>query len=284
MMNVQRIGDFTLIQEAYPSAEGLIKNTTVQDEVYAVVAYTSGSSFVESTSGSEIKSAGRVYSFYANPEAGTFRHELEAGTILKKTSLMIPFSTLKESFSGEDTGISGLLHESTSSKAYKRGNSYRINPEIHRIVEGFQNSNYSGILRKIHFESRCLAWLAEHVNQSQRSLKNSTNLSHTDIAKLYEARRIVLESLNAPLTLKQLSRTVNLNIFKLKTGFTEVFGTSVFKFMHTERMNLAYTLLCEEKLAVKEVSQRVGYEEISSFSNAFLKIFHFRPSSLNSGK
>jgi transcriptional regulator GlxA family with amidase domain len=73
---------------------------------------------------------------------------------------------------------------------------------------------------------------------------------------------------------------IGLNSNKLKRNFKELFGIPVFKFLQEERLKKAYELLSASELGVQETAWYVGYESISSFSNAFQKKFGVRPNEL----
>lgn len=79
----------------------------------------------------------------------------------------------------------------------------------------------------------------------------------------------------------KLSRQIGLNTFKLKKNFKEVFGVPVFKYVQQIRLEKAHQLIKTKQLSVQEVAWDVGYESISSFSNAFAKKYGYRPSELN---
>ena len=55
----------------------------------------------------------------------------------------------------------------------------------------------------------------------------------------------------------------------------------VFKYLQQIRLDKAHSLIKTRELSVQEVAWDVGYDSISSFSNAFEKKFGYRPSELN---
>jgi AraC family transcriptional regulator, transcriptional activator of the genes for pyochelin and ferripyochelin receptors len=77
----------------------------------------------------------------------------------------------------------------------------------------------------------------------------------------------------------KLARQVGLNDYKLKRGFRQLFGTTVFGYLHAERMEKARTLLMNRQMKVTEVSHTVGYASLPSFSLAFRKRFGVSPRS-----
>jgi len=83
-----------------------------------------------------------------------------------------------------------------------------------------------------------------------------------------------------PPSLDELSRQIGLNSFKLKKSFKAVFGVPVFKYLQNERMAKAHELLRSKDATVQEAAWQVGYDSLSSFSNAFAKKYGFRPSEI----
>ncbi len=101
-----------------------------------------------------------------------------------------------------------------------------------------------------------------------------------DREKIVNAREILLQHIGEPLTIKELSRKVAINECYLKKGFKELFGTTIFDFYQSQRMEHARYLLYEKGLSVTEVSMLLGYSSISHFSTAFKKHTGLKPCEL----
>ncbi|MFM7839505.1 MAG: helix-turn-helix domain-containing protein [Chitinophagaceae bacterium] len=101
-----------------------------------------------------------------------------------------------------------------------------------------------------------------------------------DREKIVLAREILLQHIGEPLTIKELSRKVAINECYLKKGFKELFGTTIFDFYQSQRMEHARYLLYEKGLSVTEVSVLLGYSSISHFSTAFKKHSGLKPCEL----
>ena len=101
-----------------------------------------------------------------------------------------------------------------------------------------------------------------------------------DRNKIIKAREILLEHIGEPITIKALSKKVAINECYLKKGFKEIFGTTIFDFYQSQRMEHAKYLLFEKGLSVTEVSHLLGYSSISHFSTAFKKQTGIRPCEL----
>jgi AraC family transcriptional regulator len=101
-----------------------------------------------------------------------------------------------------------------------------------------------------------------------------------DREKITKAREVLLQHIGEPLTIKALSRKVAINECYLKKGFKELFGTTIFDFYQSQRMEHAKYLLYEKGLSVTEVSAMLGYSSISHFSTAFKKHTGIKPCEL----
>ena len=104
--------------------------------------------------------------------------------------------------------------------------------------------------------------------------------NEADRDKIVKAREILLQHIGEPITIKELSRKVAINECYLKKGFKELFGTTVFDFYQSQRMEHARYLLYEKGLSVTEVSMMLGYSSISHFSTAFKKHTGLKPCEL----
>ena len=71
-----------------------------------------------------------------------------------------------------------------------------------------------------------------------------------------------------------------LNEFKLKKGFKELFGTTVFDYLYDLKMEYAKQLLAADEVLVNEVSGMVGYRNPNHFSTAFKRKYGMNPTQL----
>lgn len=102
-------------------------------------------------------------------------------------------------------------------------------------------------------------------------------LRKSDAEALTQARDILARTWQEPPGLMQLARMVGLNDFKLKSGFKELFGTTVFGYVRRMRMQEARLLLEKGQANVSEAAYRVGYTNVSHFASQFHKAFGSSP-------
>jgi AraC family transcriptional regulator len=152
-------------------------------------------------------------------------------------------------------------------------------------IESLLNHSYSDTLENIFinaqtqilflYSSDCM--LGEKI-ESSFQCKFLSN--EADREKIIKAREILLQHICDPITIKSLSRKVAINECYLKKGFKEIFGTTIFDFYQSQRMEHAKYLLYDKGLSVTEVSLMLGYSSISHFSTAFKKHTGIKPCEL----
>ena len=83
--------------------------------------------------------------------------------------------------------------------------------------------------------------------------------------------------LGHPPTLPELANEIGLSLKKLKEGFKQIYGDSVFSFLFDYKMEMARKLLETGKYNVNEVGLKVGYSTASHFIAAFRKKYDTTP-------
>jgi len=104
--------------------------------------------------------------------------------------------------------------------------------------------------------------------------------SREDVRKLHAARDIIEANMVEPPSLLGLSRQVGLNDYKLKKGFKELFGSTVFEHLRQVRLDNAMQMLRSQEHSVTEAAIAVGYSNVSAFSQQFQRKFGIKPSEL----
>jgi len=89
---------------------------------------------------------------------------------------------------------------------------------------------------------------------------------------------VLVARLSDPPSLMELARLVGINDCKLKAGFRQVFGTTVFGYLHNCRMERSRQLLEAGEMSVAQAAQTVGFVNRSHFAIAFRKKFGVNPS------
>jgi len=102
-------------------------------------------------------------------------------------------------------------------------------------------------------------------------------LSRDDRKKITNARDILIHRMETPPTIAEIAKTIGVNTFKLKKGFKQLYGTTMFAYLRSRRLDQAYELIRSGEMNVTEAAFEVGYANPSAFSAAFRKAFGVNP-------
>jgi AraC-like DNA-binding protein len=154
--------------------------------------------------------------------------------------------------------------------------------QMNQVIRGIMLNIDKRGNHHIYFEAKALELLFLELEQLAALAKQpgSPFLKAHDVERVYLAKAMVEENLLNPCSLIELAHRVGLNDFKLKKGFREVFGTTVFSYLYELRMEKAKLLLKNGK-PVREVAFEVGYKNAHHFTTAFKKKFGYLPSKIN---
>ena len=97
------------------------------------------------------------------------------------------------------------------------------------------------------------------------------------------ARDYLLKNIDYPPTLTELANIAGINVFKLKRGFKETFGQTVFEYLAETRLELAKNDLLHTEKSVTEIAFELGYSSLQHFSGAFKKRFGVAPGGVRGG-
>jgi len=160
-----------------------------------------------------------------------------------------------------------------------------ITPDMMNVVQYIMGHDYEadgGVkLKKIGLQAKVLELLLlslQHMAFIKQLPQNA--LREIDMQKIHDARAYLVENLEHPRSLNELAQHVGINVFKLKQGFKQVYGTTVFGILQEERMKRAQALLETTTMLIHEVALQTGYKNLSNFTAAFKKRFGYPPSSL----
>ena len=153
------------------------------------------------------------------------------------------------------------------------------------IIEALLNHSYSDSLENIYVNAQTQMLLLYSLecmlgDKDVESFQCKFLANDHDREKIIRSREILLQHIGEPITIKELSRKVAINECYLKKGFKELFGTTIFDFYQSQRMEHARYLLYEKGLSVTDVSMMLGYSSISHFSTAFKKHTGIKPCEL----
>lgn len=138
-------------------------------------------------------------------------------------------------------------------------------------------------LKKLYFESQLLTLLTlqcEALLHVESLVQKPLKLFADDKDKLQYARNILLSRLSEPPSIAELSKLCGLNEFKLKKGFRQLFGNSIFNFINEQRLQEAQRMIYKGEKNISAIAYELGYAHPQHFQRAFKKHFSVTPGSL----
>lgn len=110
-----------------------------------------------------------------------------------------------------------------------------------------------------------------------RAEEKERPLTREERDKLNMARQILESHYSQPHSLGELSRGIGLNEYKLKKGFKNLFGATVFDYLRQIRLENGAALLKRGEMNIGETAEAVGYSNSGAFATAFRRQFGISP-------
>lgn len=149
-------------------------------------------------------------------------------------------------------------------------------------IDAIMNCKFSSSLKRIFFLSKAMELMVLQAEAHTRSLsQRSTHLkSDYDRERIVFARDYLLQHIDLPPTIPELAKIAGINEFKLKKGYKEIFGSTIFGHLSEARLELSKTALREGRKPISAIAFELGYASVQHFSAAFKKRFGIPPSRL----
>lgn len=173
----------------------------------------------------------------------------------------------------KEKGVTSQLSSSAASAS----------PMMMRIIKAIRDCDYTGDTRRNYMESKVSILLMLALEQliSCGAEKDTTiHLKRYDLEKIHEAREYLLLNMENPPTLKELAHKMGINDFKLKKGYKQVFGMTIFGDFNRERMDKAVQCLLEKNMSISDTALLTGYQDPPNFIRAFKAYFGSTPGEL----
>ncbi|GAA3406355.1 helix-turn-helix transcriptional regulator [Paenibacillus hodogayensis] len=158
---------------------------------------------------------------------------------------------------------------------------YANSPQIQQCVHDLFHCTRRSAMRRLYAESKAMELIALIAGdgESERPAEREKTLSMNadDQARLDAARELVLLHVEQPLSIRELARQAGMNEYKLKKGFRDRFGVTIFELVRKRRMEMALQLMEKEGRNVGETASELGYSNMSNFTSAFRKQYGVNP-------
>ncbi len=210
-----------------------------------------------------------------NPQTDLPLHlELEEKSWI--VSILISIKTFHSLFSEESDYIHFLSDDNKDKKYY---DTKPISPSKIVILNQMMNYNLHPSVEKLYLKAKIYELLSLYFNKSEDAdIEQCPFLvDEQNVLKIRQAKDIVISNITEPPSLQELANEVDLNLKKLKEGFKQIYGDSVYSFLFDYKMEVSRKLLETKQYNVNEVGLKVGYSTSSHFIAAFKKKYGTTP-------
>ena len=213
----------------------------------------------------------RNYFFY-NPEKDLSFH-LKLAPHSRMVFLTISLERLHQLFIHD--ALPFLKPENVNRKFYDER---EIPPYLHLVLNQLFTVHLSESTERLYYQGKVWELLSLYFSTKKPNTESCPFLNDEEtVRKIKHAKEHLLKNMDAPPTLKELSKVAGLNEYQLKVGFKEIYGNTVFGYLLDHRLDHARVLLDSAKYQVNEVAYQIGYSNPSHFIAAFRKKFGITP-------
>lgn len=191
-------------------------------------------------------------------------------------SVLISIKKFHGFFSEEADYIPFLSPGNQDKKYYKDD---VINPSMAIVLSQLFHFNLHPTIKKLYFKGKIYELLSLYFNRPEDANTEQCPFltDEENVIKIRRAKDIVIANMAEPPGLQELADQVGINLKRLKLGFKQIYGDSVYSFLFDYKMEYARKLLDSGSYNVNEAGLKIGYSTASHFIAAFKKKFGTTP-------
>ncbi|TRX35967.1 AraC family transcriptional regulator [Flavobacterium restrictum] len=191
-------------------------------------------------------------------------------------SVIISIKKFHTLFSSEANYITFLSADNKDKKYYKEGN---ISPSMAIVLSQLFHYNLHPSIKNLYYKGKGYELLSLYFNRTEDPNAEQCPflIDEDNVMKIKKAKEIIIANMAEPPGLQELADEIGLNLKKLKMGFKQIYGDTVYGFLFDYKMDFARKLLDSGSYNVNEVGLKIGYSTGSHFIAAFKKKFSTTP-------
>lgn len=207
--------------------------------------------------------------------------EVEPGA--KLIFLYITVENLHRLFVSGSDEIEFINKENINQKFYAER---PLNPLLVVTLNQLFANNVNGPARSVFEKAKAYEVLALYLSKEEgKDVEQCPFLNDEEnVERIRMAKKLLIERMTSPPSLKELAREIGLNEYRLKEGFKNIYGKTVFQFLNDYRLDMARQMLDKGNVKVNDAAYHIGYTNPSHFIAAFKKKFGVTPKKYLTGK
>ena len=191
-------------------------------------------------------------------------------------SIVMTIRKFHSLFSDEASYIPFLNNENNEKKYYAQE---AVSPAIAVVLSQIISYNLHPTIKKLYIKGKVYELISLYFNKNtDADIEQCPFLVDEDnVKRIRRAKELVIANMAEPPTLPELSKEIGLSLKRLKEGFKQIYGDSVYSFLFDYKMEYARRLLESGQYNVNEIGLKIGYSTSSHFIAAFKKKYGTTP-------
>ena len=179
-------------------------------------------------------------------------------------------------FTTDAEHIPFLSKENKDKKYY---NDSDVSPSMAIVLNQMFHYNLNPSIKNLYYKGKGYELLSLFFNRNEDPNAEQCPflIDEENVLKIKKAKEIIIANMAEPPSLEALANQVGLTLKKLKMGFKQIYGDTVYGFLFDYKMEYARQLLDSGSYNVNEVGLKIGYSTGSHFIAAFKKKFGTTP-------
>jgi AraC-like DNA-binding protein len=200
--------------------------------------------------------------------------ELHANSWL--VSIVMTIRKFHSLFSKEANYIPFLSKENKDKKYYSQE---KVTPAIAVILSQLMNYHLHPSIKELYIRGKVYELISLYFNRTDDTDMDQCPflVSEDNVKRIRKAKEIMIARMSEPPSLTELAEEIGLSLKKLKEGFKQIYGDSVYGFLFDYKMEYSRKMLEYGQHNVNEVGLKVGYSTASHFIAAFKKKYGTTP-------
>jgi AraC-like DNA-binding protein len=222
------------------------------------------------------------YAFLYYPHE-TGIHRIKSGE-LNFVSLKMDIDKMNEYLYSEESWLRVIMDRVGQRQTSLFALNASLNTMMEKVLLSITQCPFNGTTKRLFLEGKTLEILAYSIAALEPVAEPNNGLCERDRRKLADIKRYLDEHYLEDLSLKFLCSEFGVNEFKLKAGFKNLFGQTVFGYILEQKMQRAYRLLYDGGTSISDLSDMLGYNHQGNFTVAFKKRFNMSPLQIRNNK
>ena len=191
-------------------------------------------------------------------------------------TLLVSIKKFHGLFTTDAEHIPFLSKENKDKKYYNESD---ISPSMAIVLNQMFHYNLNPSIKNLYYKGKGYELLSLFFNRNEDPNAEQCPflIDEENVLKIKKAKEIMIANMAEPPSLESLANQVGLTLKKLKMGFKQIYGDTVYGFLFDFKMDYARQLLDTGSYNVNEVGLKIGYSTGSHFIAAFKKKFATTP-------